>query len=309
LLPEGLVAFYEWTGRDLATFTIQGASQPLDLSTSPWIDEGLALKYRPFDPQKPFAHANQLMTIRQWKAAVPAPLHLVKELLLQPRGFAGYSEAILYKGPHYLNHCSIFLPKDNRSFGARPLRLLQSLLPSLTNTLQARKTLDQKQLAPGHVVRIAEAIEGPAFIVALDGTVLFVNAVARALYPRYPEWLPPCIQEKEHESLPFWVKRIPLRIDGQRYWLIISEVLVLDEQSAPQAPWARYWNLPPYLARVAALIMQRQSDKEIATQLRLSLNTVRTYVAELFNRMDIHSRAELAPLALKICEKASTAKR
>jgi len=63
--------------------------------------------------------------------------------------------------------------------------------------------------------------------------------------------------------------------------------------------WAKAWELPPRLARLAVLLMAGLSPRAIGARARLSLRSVRTYTETLFQRASVHSRSELAFAALR----------
>jgi DNA-binding CsgD family transcriptional regulator len=63
--------------------------------------------------------------------------------------------------------------------------------------------------------------------------------------------------------------------------------------------WAKAWNLPPRLARLAVLLMAGLPLESIRVRTELSLRTVRTYTEALFARAGVHSRSELALAALR----------
>lgn len=87
---------------------------------------------------------------------------------------------------------------------------------------------------------------------------------------------------------------LPLEIDGNRLSVCVLSLCLrmadgpvhLDERPPILD------ELAPRYARVAELLLLGLSDKEIASQLALSYNTVRTYVRVVLDRAAVHSRAE-----------------
>lgn len=57
--------------------------------------------------------------------------------------------------------------------------------------------------------------------------------------------------------------------------------------------------LPPRLRQTLAALLEGDSEKEAALRLGLSRHTVHEYVAELYRRFGVHSRAELLALCLR----------
>ena len=128
-------------------------------------------------------------------------------------------------------------------------------------------------LEPGHFVELGSAAVQPT--VNLDGAV--------------------CARER-NATLGRWSASlcVPLQVDGVRYSLSILS-LCLRLAAGP----VRMAERPPILdeiapryGRVAELLLLGLSDKEIAAQLSLSYNTVRTYVRVVLKRAAVHSRAE-----------------
>jgi DNA-binding NarL/FixJ family response regulator len=58
--------------------------------------------------------------------------------------------------------------------------------------------------------------------------------------------------------------------------------------TSPQAP-----ALPPRLAKIASLVIDGLTDKQIAQRVGLTFSTVRTYVRQIYRRMGVHSRVGL----------------
>jgi DNA-binding NarL/FixJ family response regulator len=51
--------------------------------------------------------------------------------------------------------------------------------------------------------------------------------------------------------------------------------------------------LPPRLAKIAALVIDGLTDKQISQRVGLTFRTVRTYVHQIYRRMSVHSRVGL----------------
>jgi len=66
--------------------------------------------------------------------------------------------------------------------------------------------------------------------------------------------------------------------------------------SQPEA-WAARWDLSPRIAKVARLAMQGLSDREIGLHLGLSIETVRTYLRDVFRAARVSNRTELLAAA------------
>ena len=301
VLPESTVVFYRWTGENADVLEEISCSEPALPKKTEWVKSNTAFICDHLIRQKAFAFANMAYSLEDWKGSFPDQAAVFKELHLDPLSYGSFGEVILYNGPHYLGNVSFFRSKGDPIFSPQELTTVQSIIPLVNETMHTRKLLLENRLDPGQISNIAEAINGPVFIVSGNATVVYANQIARSIYKRYPEWIQACIPDAQKPPPP-WVKIVPLAMDKQTFWMLLPTKISLDLQAAPQEPWALYYKLPPRLARVAALIMQGLTDKEIAVKLDLELQSVRTYVKELFARIQVHSRGELTAKVFRIFE-------
>jgi DNA-binding CsgD family transcriptional regulator len=300
LVPGTTVLLYEWAGENADRFEIIGESDPTKGMELEWLTSGLCLEHRPFNPLQPCPLANAVFHIDLMDTVNPKGYHLFRETGLDNLGFGPYGEAILYKGKKYIACFAFGRFIGDTAYSDRDLELFQTAVHNMTNALYARKLLWTSGMEPGQVMLIADAIDAPAFIATTSGIVVHANQKAVAAYPSYPAWMKVCCSERPGVKRPSWVKRVPIRLGEMSFWLLLPERLVADPEDAPMTPWARRWGLQPRHARLAALLMQGLSDKEIAERLGLEYTTVRTYVKELFVLARVHSRHELVNAALKI---------
>lgn len=159
-------------------------------------------------------------------------------------------------------------------------------------------------------VRLVETLEAPAALLDESCQQLHLNVAAKAVGLEACQFahlvsaaVQPaarldgavCVRERS-ASLGRWSASlsVPVRIDGRRFLLCVPS-LCLRLAAGP----VRMADRPPILdqlapryARVAELLLLGLSDKEIAAQLALSYNTVRTYVRVVLKRAGVHSRAE-----------------
>ena len=156
-------------------------------------------------------------------------------------------------------------------------------------------------------VAIVEAVDAPAALVTEDRRRVHLNASAAAqgLEPEHFVALGStavrptanldgavCARER-NATLGRWSASlcVPLQIDGARYSLsVLSLCLRLAAgpvHTADRPPILD--EIAPRYARVAELLLLGLSDKEIAAQLSLSYNTVRTYVRVVLKRAAVHS--------------------
>ena len=57
--------------------------------------------------------------------------------------------------------------------------------------------------------------------------------------------------------------------------------------------------LSPREREVLALVAEGRSNKDIAEALFVSPNTIKTHVASLLNKLDVHTRVQLATIAAR----------
>jgi DNA-binding CsgD family transcriptional regulator len=77
----------------------------------------------------------------------------------------------------------------------------------------------------------------------------------------------------------------------------MSVVMPLDPPTAP-AVAPREWDLGPREAEVLGLLIAGQRNREIATNLSISENTVKFHVAKIFRKLGVGSRAEATAFVL-----------
>ncbi len=107
---------------------------------------------------------------------------------------------------------------------------------------------------------VLDAFESPAFLLRPDGTVLHANPSARAAFPEPPSWLAEALREGGTRTHLREVRRIA--VDGAELILVVPRV----PHRRPSA-LAAFQDLPSYLARVAELLAEGKSDKEISAEL------------------------------------------
>jgi len=74
--------------------------------------------------------------------------------------------------------------------------------------------------------------------------------------------------------------------DGQTF-MLRCPVRTLDATAPPTRA------LPPRLEKIARLVIDGLTDKQIAARVGLTFSTVRTYVRQIYRRMGVHNRVAL----------------
>lgn len=141
---------------------------------------------------------------------------------------------------------------------------------------EPRARADLPDLAP-----LLDLFDEAAYLVNEAGEVVFANTVALGEHGQNPDWLPQALsQEADADSRPCRIARVGWERD--LYIVIPAAASLVD--------------LPPRLRQVAERLVDGLTDKEIAAALDIPLTTVRTYVARIFRRLNVHNRSELVRL-------------
>ncbi|QQL44274.1 helix-turn-helix transcriptional regulator [Sulfuriroseicoccus oceanibius] len=75
--------------------------------------------------------------------------------------------------------------------------------------------------------------------------------------------------------------------------IVLTEVSWLHEESCQKIPTEAVSCLSPRLNTIHNLLLAGQTRKQIAHELSISINTVHSYIKELYQRFEVHSQAEL----------------
>jgi len=128
------------------------------------------------------------------------------------------------------------------------------------------------------VAPLLDLFDEPAYVVRGTGEILFANSAARDAHGAEPAWVAAAVSHDGADGAkPCRIARIGA---GADLHVVIPAAASLAE-------------LPPSLRPVAESLAEGKSDKDIAHALDIQLTTVRTYVARVYRRLDVHSRSEL----------------
>ncbi|HEX6606676.1 MAG TPA: LuxR C-terminal-related transcriptional regulator, partial [Chloroflexia bacterium] len=168
----------------------------------------------------------------------------------------------------------------------------------------------RRQHAAGNPAGIAEGLGGLAALALAQGRLdraarLFGAAEAlRAAHPA-PIWPAERFEIDRHtEDLrarlpaPLWRQ---LRHAGQALPVeqAVAYALAGEEPAGPQQPPARFGGLTDREREVAALIAQGATNRAIAEALVISERTVERHVANIFAKLDMGSRSQIAVFAVE----------
>lgn len=171
-----------------------------------------------------------------------------------------------------------------RGVATDPGLMAQLLLDEPTGQaiVSRRGDVDVDQLA--QIEMVLGAFAEPAFLVDPDGKVLFENAAATLAFESTPGWLQAAVHTG-HDGIKELCRVVPLDL-GADLMLVVPTADLVPAGEPDAAPLA----LPESLRKVAVLLAQGLSDKEISAHTQLSLSSVRTYVTRIFKRTQVHSR-------------------
>ena len=128
------------------------------------------------------------------------------------------------------------------------------------------------------LVELLQGYRHPAAATNEHGAVVYMNAAAVEVNNQSSETA--VTDAKDWPSLVTF--RTP---DGQTF--VLRRPSWASDMSPP-AP-----GLPPRLAKIAALVIDGLTDKQISQRVGLTFSTVRTYVRQIYRRMGVHSRVGL----------------
>ncbi len=144
---------------------------------------------------------------------------------------------------------------------------------------------------PPLVSLLAELLQGyrrPAVATNDKGSIVCSSPAATRLVDRQPD-------DDVDEPIPAdpsaWPRRAAFQADGLTLYLVVPDEALNVILPDPQ-------HIPPRLAKIARLVISGCTDKQIASQTGLSFSTVRTYVRQIYRRLNVHTRVELVNLSL-----------
>lgn len=177
-------------------------------------------------------------------------------------------------------------PLDGFLSGPSPGTLL-SVEPR--NSLAQGNNTEGIRLSPlaSTLTEILQSFHRPAVALTEDGSVVCSNSAAMRIIDRQPGDDADEVARNPSE----WPRRAAFQADGLTLYLAIPDKTV--DLALPELK-----HIPPRLARIARLVIAGCTDKQIATQTGLTFSTVRTYVRQIYRRLDVHTRVELVNTSL-----------
>jgi DNA-binding CsgD family transcriptional regulator len=233
--------------------------------------------------------------------------------VLQASGLRYEVQLSCASGGRAWGHATFRRARADGPFGGREMRFLEALVPHLGAGLRAASAREALQASP---------TSGPGVIaLGSDGRIEFVSGVAERLLSRltakeYRRSVTACsavdlvaamlARSLQEDGLPL-VPEISV-VDpesGEAYRLRAERVtgtdglprgVVFVEPSGPPqgAETLRNVGLSEREAEVALAVMRGQSTAQIATIMSISANTVHDHIRNVFAKLEVRSRQELA---------------
>jgi len=279
---------YDWGPGD--DVRVVGHTFDFDVRQSPWVRRNLGRSYRAYDPRDPVNAPNGFMLGTELARRWPVSWHALRDHFLTTHRLRDQLRAIVFERGQFLAYCGLFAHDDRAQFHAGEAAVLNALLPALRDRLLVLRAWRSGDGQLTTLDRVLDAFDEPAFLLSEHGTVVHANRSARAVHRSLPSWLRSCTKAEPPSHM---LRRVSLEIGGALMILAVERSSRVDPNDSVRANWAVRWGLAPQLARVAALVMAGQTDREIALRVGLSYATVRTYVARIYARVGVSSRVEL----------------
>jgi DNA-binding CsgD family transcriptional regulator len=286
LLPGVEVALHDWTG---GTPRSLGDTLPFAMERTSWVREGLIARWATYDPRavRPMQMQATLGSVLARKNPRKWPVFI--EHFLEPYRFRDQLRILGRDTRENTYYVGIFARSDRSDFDEDDASMLEAVRTMIFDHVILRQAFQDGPVDGSFIVAALDAFEEPAFVVSDQGTVIHANAAARSRRSVLPEWLKafPRCSELAHAN----VRHVPLELYSHRVHLVV-------ERRAPNRidhalTSSLDARVPPRLARVARLLVEGSTDKQIAQQTGLAHATVRTYVRELYARLGVHGRVDL----------------
>ena len=195
-------------------------------------------------------------------------------------GLAYHLRAAAWSGEAPIGHVVAWRRAVEGGFDMVDHARLAAALPQLARLMQAHRAV---RTGNGiGVTRALDAFDQPAFLL-LECAVAHTNPSARMSYPALPDWLRSMGTNPEALGAVATITRMD--IDSSDFALVIPRCAACRCSALD--------TLSPPLRRVAELLGEGWSDKEIALMTNQPLATVRTYVTRVMAKLGVRSRGQI----------------
>lgn len=137
---------------------------------------------------------------------------------------------------------------------------------------------------------LTELLQGyrrPAIAITDNGSIVCSSPVATRIVSGQAD----DVDETISADPSAWPRRAAFQADGLTLYLVVPDEALDVNLPDPQ-------HIPPRVAKIARLVISGCTDKQIATQTGLTFATVRTYVRQIYRRLNVHTRVEMVNLSL-----------
>jgi DNA-binding NarL/FixJ family response regulator len=289
LLPGVEVALHDWSGGTPRTL---GDTLPFPLEQTPWVREGLVTRWVTYAPRAVrLAHmrATPGRDLARWN---PRNWAIFSKHFLEPYDFRDQLRILGRDDRGNAYYAGIFARSDRKDFDEDDARMLETVRTLVFDHVILRQAFHDGAVEASCIAQALDAFDQPALVVSDQGAVIHANAAARSRHSTLPEWLETLARRPDVTYSH--VRHVPLELGSRRVHLVVErrtpDRIDRIDRALTSSLDAK---VPPRLARIARLIVEGLTDKQIAEQSGLAHATVRTYVRELYAQLGVHGRVDL----------------
>ena len=233
--------------------------------------------------------------------------------IMAPLGLGDELRAVLRSGPHCWGVICLHRAESPIGFGARELGLVRRVVPHLGEGLRRAVARELAGNPPDPVLGPGMLVLGPgpeilsatpaaqAWLADLEaddwsaatGLPVAVSTAVASLAAVHDAPLAPPARVQVRTASGRWLAISADRLDGPTG----PQIAVMLEPIATgelRSLFLRAHNLTPAQERVAGLVLQGQSTKQISAALHISAYTVQEHLTAVFDKVGVRSRRELA---------------
>lgn len=295
LLPGSASILYDWKSPNVIGNYIHSEERVTSRRVPPFVmAEVPKRRLYSIDPTIPEPDANRPVLSQALERKDRDWWHAVREGILAPLGASDQLRTAVYDERGFVGLVVQLRHRGDGRFGEDDAATTAALVPALVDVLAAHERLGLKNGQGGALVQAIDAFREPAYVATSGGTIVYANREARRAQReglRFARSLV-CTREGRREILRS--RAVALPTEGSTLFLVIPEGA--DNPILPAEPrrvLESSMGLSPSLADICELLLMGHAEKEISDILNRSLPTVRTYVRRIYERLDVHSRAEL----------------
>lgn len=291
--PSSGVIVYSWKGLGAGT-VVHTAAGPYSRKWEDIKGHEIIRRVIQYDPDVRDPRANEPVTIAEACAGDTKAEELFLEEVFHPNGLRFQLRSVLYDGPTFAGYIALGHTADKGEFLDRHKDIVRLVTPQLVDGLGAMRAVGSHLVDAESTARLLDKFSQPAFLVDESGGWSFANKAARAAFHHQPPWFN-LLRGDDEDRLSACANVQRLDLGGKLWRLVLPR-----DGAVPTTPREvrrqRIERFPKHLQQTAHALSDGRSDKEIATDLDVSLSTARSYVSQVFRRLEIHRRRDLVGL-------------